>query len=228
MTKSVLGLTLLILAHALTPAQAKNFGRYGEIFPIAEVDMLAWIEQRLQHFENTGRTAQMQRDFVERVEQSVKRPQPVEGLGTTTAPQTYLIDPSLKLGIDIKDAQGNVLYPKGLVINPFDRDTWPIDVPLPPMEYSKVLIFLDGDDPRQIAWAKQYQSEKTIKWILTNGSPDELAERLETRIFFDQQGNYSKAFRLSNVPAEVKQDGKHWRVTEFDVTHYATHSEVTP
>lgn len=221
MTRSVIYfLSSLLLFHA-SSAFSKNFGHHGELFPIAEVDMLEWIDARLKHLEATGQTAQMQQDFVERVESNVQRPAPVEGLTTTSTPRTFYIDPSLKLATDITDAQGNLIYAKGLVINPFDTDTWPIDIPKTQFEYRHVIAFFDGDDPRQRAWAKQYQTEKPIKWTLTNGRPEELAATLDARIYFDQQGHYSRQFQLSHIPALIEQDGKRWKITEVDVTAFS-------
>lgn len=215
----VISVTLLILAPN---ALGQQFGRQGELFPIAEVDMLQWINSRLTHLEATGETAKMQQQFVESVENSVRRPPPVEGLTTTTAPNTFYIDPSLKLATDIKDAQGNLLYAKGLVINPFDTDTWPVGIPKHSFDYSYVIVFLDGDDPRQRAWAKQYRADKPIKWTLTNGSPEDVAKEFDARIYFDQQGHYSRQFQLSHIPSLIEQDGARWKITEIDVTPFTS------
>ncbi|MEZ8618387.1 type-F conjugative transfer system protein TraW [Vibrio splendidus] len=215
----VLGLTLLAIAPT---ALSQQFGRQGELFPIAEVDMLQWINSRLTHLEATGETAKMQQQFVDNVENNVRRPPPVKGLTATTAPNTFYIDPSLKLATDIKDAQGNLLYAKGLVINPFDTDTWPVDIPKQSFDYSYVIVFLDGDDPSQRAWAKQYRADKPIKWTLTNGSPENVATEFDARIYFDQQGHYSRQFQLSHIPALIEQDGARWKITEIDVTPFTT------
>ncbi|MDK9783755.1 type-F conjugative transfer system protein TraW [Vibrio sp. B172a] len=225
MTRSTFTLISALLLFHSSMAISKHLGRQGEVFPIIEIDMLEWIETRLKHLEATGQTAQMQQDFIERVESKVRRPTPVEGLTTTTTPRTFYIDPSLKLATDIKDAQGKLLYTKGLVINPFDTDTWPTDIPKVQFEYQHTLVFFDGDDPNQRSWAKQFISDKPIKWILTNGSPDELAPLMDARIYFDQQGHYSRQFQLSHVPSVIEQDGKRWKVTEIDATPFATSME---
>lgn len=206
--------------------QAKNFGRQGALFPIAEVDMLAWIDQRLHHLEATGQTAQMQQGFTHQVEQSVRSPPPVKGLTTTTEPRVFYIDPSLTLGKDIVDANGAVLYHKGLVINPFDSSTWPAGIPKHPFEYSYVMVFFDGDDPNQRAFAKQFHADKPIKWILTNGRPEELAETLDARTYFDQQGHYSRQFQLRHIPAVIEQDGTRWKVTELDASVFTPTKEA--
>ena len=86
--------------------------------------MLAWIEHRLKTYEKTGELADMQARFKEVVTQKVKRPEPVN-ISTTTSPKTFRVDPSLTLAADIKDQSGNIIYKKGLRINPFDTKTWP-------------------------------------------------------------------------------------------------------
>lgn len=219
-----LAIPLLVLAFT---AQAKDFGRQGELFPIAEIDMLAWIDQRLHHLEATGQTAQMQQGFTQQVEQSAQRPPPVKGLTTTTKPRVFYIDPSLTLGKDIVDASGKVLYHKGLVMNPFDSSTWPAGIPKHPFEYSHVMVFFDGDDPNQRAFAKQFQADKPIKWVLTNGSPETLAETLDARTYFDQQGHYSRQFQLRHVPAVIQQDGARWKVTEIDASALTSTKEAS-
>ncbi len=221
MSKLIIALFVSLLFSC--SVTAKHLGRHGEVFPITEIDMLAWIDARLKHLERSGQTAQMQQAFTEQVEQSVRQPTPVEGLTTTQAPQVFYIDPSLTLASDIKDAQGNVLYAKGLTINPFDTHTWPIESRGTQFEYQHTLVFLDGNDPNQQAWATQYHSEKPIKWILTNGRPDEWAEHLNARIYFDQQGHYSRQFQLTHVPAVIEQDGTRWKVTEIDVALFKPH-----
>ncbi|MFA0108273.1 type-F conjugative transfer system protein TraW, partial [Vibrio splendidus] len=63
---------------------------------------------------------------------------------------------------------------------------------------------------------------KPIKWTLTNGSPEDIANQFDARIYFDQQGNYSRQFQLTHTPAIVEQDGMRWKVTEIDVTSFTT------
>ncbi|KOO12726.1 conjugal transfer protein TraW, partial [Vibrio xuii] len=58
-----------------------------------------------------------------------------------------------------------------------------------------------------------------IKWVLTGGSPNAVAERLNSRIYFDQQGDLSKKMHIKAVPSLVEQSGINWKVTEFDVSN---------
>ncbi|TFH89365.1 type-F conjugative transfer system protein TraW [Vibrio ouci] len=198
---------------------AQDLGRIGATFPIGEIDMLIWIEQRLKRFERSGKLAELQQDFVKRVAESVETPPPLM-LTTTTTPRTFFVDPSLTLAADLTDGKGALFAKAGTRINPFDTSTWP-ERTRPPnrFEYSHVLVFLDARDEKQLAFAQTLNATKPIKWILTGGSPNQAADILNRRFYFDQRGYLSKRLHIKAVPSLVEQSGTHWKVTEFDVSH---------
>ena len=213
-----------LLSMAL-PTQAANLGVVGQVFPISEIDMLQWIQQRLKRFEQTGELDSMREQFQSNVKEGVRRPRPV-GLLPTTTPEVFSVDPSLTLASDITDIDGNVIYPKGTRINPFDTKTWPAmqQAGMATFTFSKTLILLDGDDVQQLNWAREYQakhSDQSIKWILTGGEPETIHHQLNERIYFDQQGNISRKLTIKRVPSVVKQVGIKWQVTEIDVSHFS-------
>ena len=226
-TCQVLLLTLSLgpLSMGFTPdAQAKDLGVVGQVFPISEIDMLQWIQQRLRTFEQTGELGTMKQQFKETVTASVRRPSPV-GLVTTTSPEVFTVDPSLTLASDIRDTDGTLIYPKGTRINPFDTTTWPAmqQASKAQFQFSKTLVFFDGDDVQQSLWALDYQAaheEDTIKWILTGGEPETTHHQLNSRIYFDQHGSLSRKLTLKRVPSVVKQVGILWQVQEIDVSSF--------
>ncbi|QFT13612.1 type-F conjugative transfer system protein TraW [Vibrio sp. THAF190c] len=197
---------------------AKDIGRVGPTFPIGEVDMLSWIETRLKQFEKNGKLAQMQHEFSEQVKKSVETPPPLP-LMPTTNPKTYLVDPSIVVPKDLTDAQGRVFAKAGTRVNPFDTETWPTEARLPKFEYRKALVFFDARDARQLTFVEEFKHEKPLLYVLTGGSPNQVAKRLNQRIYFDQQGTLSEKLRIRAVPSLAEQSGKAWRVQEFDVQH---------
>lgn len=214
--------TTLLCLLSLT-ANARDIGVIAPTFPIAEIDMLDWIQSRLKHLEQTGEMAKMEDMFKEQVKKSVQRPPAVEGLFTTTTPITFFVDPTLILKEDIVNEKGEVLFPKGTKVNPFDSNTWPNGSSLPPIAMSKQLAFLDGDDERQIEWAKDYRKQNPdviIKWILTRGEPDTVFKALNERIYFDQLGNITRKLTIKHIPTLAKQEGKRWKMQEFNVLNY--------
>ncbi|WP_394168069.1 type-F conjugative transfer system protein TraW [Photobacterium piscicola] len=217
---------VLLVALLSLPLHAKNLGVIAPTFPIAEIDMLDWIQQRLMTYEQTGEMDNMKTQFQEQVKKSVQRPPPVAGITTTTRPTTFTVDPTLTLASDINDEKGRVLFKKGLKINPFDASTWPNGQQLPHFTLSKQLVFLDGDDPQQLQWAKTYQAKvaktlptQTIKWILINGEPEKVFTVLHQRIYFDQRGDITRKLTVKHVPTVAKQVNTHWQLQEFDVSH---------
>lgn len=208
---------------------AKNLGVVASTYPIQEQDMLDWIQQRLSLYEQTGELANMEDNFKTQVKNAIVRPPPVKGLSTTQRPNTFYVDPTLTLAQDIKDHNGNVLFAKGRQINPFDVQTWPKGQQLPRFLLTKQLVFIDGDDIRQLHFAKRYQAMEaakphplSIKWVLVQGVPNTVSEQLGTRIYFDQGGRITRRLHLKHVPTVAKQHGTQWQLQEFDVSQEST------
>lgn len=215
-------LLLLVAGLATTSADGKNLGQVAPIFPIGEIDMLEWIDQRLKGFEASGKLADLQNEFTERVKQSIENPPPVAGLTTTTDPRTFYVDPSLLLPKDIiAPTTGVVIAKAGTRVNPFDSRTWPKadgQEVLPHFELSKVLVFFDARDAQQRRFASEYQNAKPIKWVLTGGSPNQMAALLEARMYFAQQGFLTEKLKITHVPAIAYQEGTRWRIDEVNVS----------
>ncbi|GAB6264303.1 type-F conjugative transfer system protein TraW [Photobacterium sp. R1] len=213
----VVGIILSICPPIL---QAKNLGVMGHVFPISEIDMLDWIDNRLRTFEQNGELDVMKNQMQIQVKESVERPPPVQGLTPTNNPKTFFIDPTLTLAKDIKDNQGRVLYKAGTAINAMDSRTWPQleKKHIPQFHFSKELILFDADDTKQRLWAMSYRTEKSVKWILTQGEPGKMAHLLDNKVYFDQGGNISRYFELKHIPVVISQEGTRWKVKEVDVS----------
>ena len=74
------------------------------------------------------------------------------------------------------------------------------------------MLFFDGSDPAQVAWAKE--QEDSFLWILTGGSPSELEEETGREIFFDQMGLYTSRLKVTAVPATAVPEEGQIRVTQ--------------
>ncbi|WP_447874830.1 type-F conjugative transfer system protein TraW [Serratia fonticola] len=200
-------LIILILSGAV---QAKDLGTWGEMYPIAEQDMLTTIQTRLKAMEDSGELAREQEAFKQRVIEHTLRPKPVEGLRLAQENSTHYIDPSLTVSEDLKDHQGRVFARKGQVINPLDT-----------VPFTDTLYFIDADNPEQLAWMKaQKPGTLSYRIILVNGDVREATTALDTRIYFDQDGTLCRKFQLSTIPARVTlaDDRKRLRVDTFALT----------
>lgn len=205
------GLAIILAAATLSavavPAQAKDFGVYGATFRIAETDLLAELLARLKAAEAAGRMASLNRAFAARVKARVNRPPPVAGVVHTTRPRSWLFDPSIRVPRDFADETGRIFAREGDVINPLDR------IP----DFNRVLIFIDGDDPRQVAFAlrraKRDLSARSYI-VLTAGAPVELMRRTRTELYFDQDGTLTARLGVTQVPAVVEREGRALRISE--------------
>ncbi|MCL6746913.1 type-F conjugative transfer system protein TraW [Kosakonia sp. R1.Fl] len=200
---------LLLLLLLSGVVQAKNLGTWGEMYPIAEQDMLTTIQTRLKAMEASGEMAREQDAFRQRVMENTLRPKPVEGLTLAQKNTTHYIDPSLTISEDLKDQQGRVFARKGQVINPLDT-----------VAFTDTLYFIDADNPQQLAWIKAQKPETlTARVILVNGDIREATNALDTRIYFDQDGTLSRKFALTAIPARVtlSEDRRRLRIDTFVV-----------
>jgi len=200
---------LMILLCGLGTARAADLGTWGDLYPIAEPDLIGTIQQRLGDMEKSGELAQKQDEFKQRVIENSLRPAPVRGLAIAQENTTRLYDPSFIVSQDISDHQGTVFAKKGQRVNPLHS-----------VPFMQTLYFIDADDKRQLAWLKNQKSTTlSVKVILVNGDIAQATKALGTRIYFDQDGVLTKKFALTAVPARViaAPDGEHLQIDTFAV-----------
>lgn len=201
------GGALMFVAAALfmgaVPGQARDYGQLGQSFPVIEPDLLATIEARLHRAEASGELARTNALFAKRVEAKVRRPDPVPGISPTREPREWIYDPAVRLERDVRDQKGNLIAAAGQRINPLDFVT-----------IRQALVFVQGDDPAQVAWATSRYPDLAAKIIFVSGSPIEEMTARKRRFFFDQGGKLTGRFGIEHTPAVVRQDGRAMRVTE--------------
>lgn len=201
-------LAALSLAFALaafaSPATARDYGAAGALFPVVEADLLEAIRARLMTLEKTGATRRLNEELKRRTIARINRPQPVEGLVRAEAARSWWFDPTITLETDIADDKGRLIMARGTRVNPLDT------VPL-----RQALVFLDGDDPAQLAWALERAKRSQVKLILAKGAPLELMRMKQTRFYFDQGGTLIRHFRVRALPALVVQESRQLKVSEI-------------
>lgn len=194
---------LVACLGAAAPAFARDYGQQGAVWPIVEPDLLAQIRARLTRLEKTGETARLNEELKRRTIARVNRPEPVSGVGSASATRSWRFDPTITVERNIADDKGRVIIAAGTRVNPLD--TVPLRAPL---------VFLDGDNPAQLAWAARRFGAGPAKLILVRGAPLELMKARQRRFYFDQGGSLVKHFGIRAVPATVEQQGRVLVVTE--------------
>ena len=124
-------------------------------------------------------------------------------IGLASVMRRWSFDPTITVDADIKDDKGRTVIARGTRVNPLD--TVPLRAPL---------VFLDGDDQRQIDWALARYGRTPAKLILVGGAPLELMKAKQRRFYFDQGGKLTEHFSIRAVPAVVEQQGRQLLVTE--------------
>lgn len=194
--------TALCLVVA-SSAEARDYGQHGTLWPVIEPDLLAQIHARLVHLEATGETAKLNEELKRRTIARVNRPNPVAGIALASTLRRWSFDPTITVDADIKDDKGRTVIARGTRVNPLD--TVPLRAPL---------VFLDGDDARQVEWAIARYGRSPAKFILVAGAPLELMKARQRRFYFDQGGKLIEHFAIRAVPAVVEQQGRQLLITE--------------
>lgn len=185
---------------------ARDHGQMGETFPIIEDDLLTTIEAKLRHLESTGRIADLQETMRDQAVRSVRRPRPVEGLGVTSRPRSWLFDPSISLENNVADDKGNLIAARGQRVNPMAF-----------VKLTQQLVFIDGSDKAQRDWAVARWPQLKAKIIFVDGSPFDQMKPYQRRFYFDQGGQLVTRFGIRNVPAVVSSEGEMLRIAEMPV-----------
>lgn len=198
------GLLPALLAVTLT-AGAKDLGTWGHLFPIAEPDLLAFIQHRLTTMKQDGELARLQNEAIARVKAHAVRPPPVAGLTPASVDRHWDYDPTFTVGQTITDMQGHVIARKGDKVNPLDK-----------VAYDETLFFIDGDNKDQMAWIRQQiKGQVNFKIILVKGNIPDTSYALDERIYFDQAGVLTTKFGFQHTPVRITRDGRQLKVEEI-------------
>jgi conjugal transfer pilus assembly protein TraW len=189
---------------AAAPALARDYGQQGALFPVVEADLLSVIQKRLTAMQASGEIDRANRQLAERTAVQVRRPAPVSGIGHAAEERRWTFDPTITVNADLRDGRGRVVVAAGTRVNPLDT------VPL-----RQRLVFLDGDDEGQVAWAMGAPTALNAKLILVSGSPFALMKAEQRRFYFDQKGTLTRHFGIRAVPAVVEQQGRTLAVSEL-------------
>ena len=192
------------LAVSTASAAARDYGVAGALFPVVEPDLLATIHARLTTLEQTGATRRLNAELQRRSVARVNRPAPVEGLTRAEAARSWMFDPTIELGEDIADDKGRLIMGRGTRVNPLDS-----------VALRQALVFFDGDDPPQLAWAVAHGKKNLAKLILVKGAPLELMRTRQMRFYFDQGGTLIRHFAIRALPALVEQQGRQLKISEI-------------
>jgi conjugal transfer pilus assembly protein TraW len=184
-------------------------GKFGATYRIAEKNALIEIQERAAKIDwaktfssNYWDTRVM--DY---------KPDGLISLPRAAASRSFLVNMSEPLIMDIPkvDGQGRIsgiLYPAGYVVNPLEY-----------IQFQYKMVFINGDDPKQIEWLKKSGYSKDIMTIvlLTDGSYIRASQALGNIPVFYAYGFMVKKLKLRAVPSIAVQEGRFMKVIEVNV-----------
>ena len=198
----VIAASLIGLSLGL-PIRAKDLGNFGEVFPIAEPDILALIEGMVAAMLADGGMARMQKETRATAQHYAERPK-----GTTLPraleSRSFMVDLSIEVDHDLADQNGVVFATAGTRVNPLGYSS-----------FSKAILFIDGDDQDQVAWALGQGNELDSLIVLTQGAPLNLGRTWGRRFWFDQNGILTARFHIARLPSRVTRADPLMRVDEL-------------
>lgn len=199
----------LALAMA-APSFARDLGNFGEVFPIAEPDLLALIKGKIRAMVADGGLERLQDEMQDRARSYARRPKGLT-LPRAMEDRSFTIDLSIRVDHDLADQNGEVFAAAGTVVNPL---AW--------SGFDKAILFIDGDDPDQVTWAMAEGDELDSLIVLTNGAPLDLSKTRGRRFWFDQSGILANRFQIAHLPSRVTRADPVMRVDEVALKPEAT------
>ena len=186
----------LALLCAAGPASAGKVIVLGPAYPIAEPDTLQEI-----------RAAIAGRDWSNYAR---REPSTYTAFQSTPLPRaektaSHLFDPTYLLPDDVRDADGKVLFPKGLPINVYTR----IKVP------GRYIVI--GDSQEDFDWLRDVAMPGPQDKVLLAGGNTLLARQQRGVPVYTLDSRFIERFGLRAVPSIVQQEGTQLRVSEFRV-----------
>jgi len=195
----------LSLSCAALFAHAEDVGKYGNTWNIQEQDAVDMIKGRLTQMKKSGQLQRFEDQYRQKQISAIENPAPIPGITTATTPKVWTFDPTYTFQDTVKDNLGNVLVPAGTKIDPLDYTT-----------LSKSILFIDGRDPKQVAYAKHdIDDHPRDKVVLVAGSFLKLTRAWHRPVYFDQRGALTTHFGIKRVPSVLSQKGRLVQVEEL-------------
>lgn len=184
---------------------ADDLGTIGKTYPINEPDMIEWIKSRASGMMQSGEWNQIQQQAINKTRNYINHPPAIASISDAVETKSWYYTPVVQIKEDLTDGQGHIIAKAGqynaLRYMPFDLQ----------------LLFINGDNSKQVEWAlaKNQESDVRTKIVLTSGSFMDLDKEHKVWFYYDQGGKYTQKLSITHVPAIVKQDGTQLKITEI-------------
>lgn len=195
---SLLIVLLLLGVHA----ECKDIIVLGRTYDIVEPDVYDEIMERVKQVD--WKRILNPEEMLKKVKSW--KPDKLVNLPYASKDRVFSVNLTWTLPHDIKDINGNIIYPRGYTFNPLDY-----------VHYPFTLVVIDGKNPLHVKWfKKKYGSDPGVKLLITDGHFYELALELKRPVYY-AYSEIVERFSLKAVPSEIRQKGNLLEVREYVV-----------
>lgn len=161
----------------------------GKTYPLAEPNLTQELKEQAAQIDTQA--------LLTNVDQY--QPANLHPLPRAANDRLFPVDLTYSLDQDVRDSQGNLLYPQGFTFNP--------------LQYASLtggLVIIDGSDPKQVGWFKAspyFQNHQAIL-LLSGGSAAQLQRELQRPVYYLTH-DIAARLQLKAAPSVViEQDQK--------------------
>ena len=206
--RMLIAVALVVVAHS-SLVRAEDLGVKAQTYAL-DRDAAEQIKDVMRRKQASGELDQFWKNYRDRTIAEIKNP-PSLGIRSDYTVRTELRALQFTVPEDYRDQNGRVIVRRGTVIEPLK---------IMPLTYG--LLFIDGNDPRQVDYAIRRSEAEPLKIVLTAGSPYLMRIRYRSvpwhggmgvPFYFDQRrmiiSTLSKLYGvdINSVPAALFQQG---------------------
>lgn len=210
---------IVLLLLAAQHAWGEDLGSKAAVFPI-DRDGREQFRDVIRAKKGTGELGSFWKDLQQKNIAVIKNPSPL-GIESKYTPRSEFRDLKFVVKTDFLDEKGRIVVKRGTVVEPLRAN------PL-----TQGLIFIDGRDERQVAYAIARGRTEPLKIVLTAGSPFDLRVKYQNSpwrgtktipFYFDQRKmiinslNRLYGIDINSVPVALTQRGNQMQI-DYGIT----------
>ena len=189
---------ILSLSASLFAKETDNILNLGKTYEFKERDILELIQEHLT--KNRPELEQKLLGQRDKLKENIKNWRPKDMVKLTPAPKNNTFSPDMTwtLTKDIKDHEGNIIYPQGFSFNP--------------AKYARLsygIVVINANDKEELEWLEKGGYLNTIAYriFLSEGSYYEMIQKYK-QDFYYLLPEIAKRFQLKHTPSIIKQEGE--------------------
>ena len=197
MRYSAVFLSIFLLSCAQASASQIRLETVGKTYPVTEESLIDAFKKRASAIDILA----LQNA------QASYQPANLQALPRARTDRAFTVEPSHSLDEDVRDGQGNLLYPQGFSFNP--------------LHYARIrgsIVVIDASDPEQLSWFKssfsQNRQNQEAILLISGGLAGPLTEELGRPVYYLSQ-DMAARLKLEAVPAVITTDRDSFSVREF-------------